>query len=97
MSRLVSPFQFQRASLSTTEIYKLLYYWRTTLDNTHATLAELGEDAVVRDGLADQDGPILSRKIANDNKPSHQQSGSGHSNSLDRKVFSSSDNAEKGL
>ena len=36
--------------------------WATTLglvDHTHAALAELGEDFVMGDGLADQDGPIL--------------------------------------
>ncbi len=35
-SRLVSPFR--RASLSTTEIYKLRYYWRTTLATDEAFL-----------------------------------------------------------
>ena len=47
------------------------------------------------DRRADHDAQLYRYPIPGGNKPSHQQSGSGHSNSLDRKVFSSSDDAEE--
>ncbi len=41
--------------------------------HTHPTFAELFGDAVVRDGLADHDGPILPQRIDGGNNRCHEQ------------------------